>query len=108
MILYRHIPDAPLTPEQIAEIREAAKSPIAFDEDCPETAGEALEELREAARARNGLLIRLGLPLPSENDDPAKRPEVTEEQRRQIDAFWKARLERQRVEAAKRRLAAKR
>ena len=108
LVTYKRKKGTPLTPEQIAEIEEAAQYPIVFDEDCPETTGEALEQLREAAIARNRMLLSLGLPLPSENDDPAKRPEVTEEQRRQIDAFWKARLERQRAEAAKRRLAAKR
>jgi hypothetical protein len=35
-----------LTPEQIAEIREAAKYPIVFDEDCPELTDEQLAEFR--------------------------------------------------------------
>mgnify|MGYP003489898744 CR=1 FL=1 len=33
------------TPEQIAEIREAAKRPIVFDEDCPEMTEEQLRRL---------------------------------------------------------------
>ena len=90
------------TPEQIAEIREAAKHPIVFDEDCPETGPEMLEELRQAAVERNRMLVSLGLPLPSENSE--NRTEATEEQRQRIDDFWKARRERQR-KAAKKRLA---
>ena len=34
------------TPEQIAEIREAAKYPIVFDEDCPEMTDEQLAQFR--------------------------------------------------------------
>ena len=34
------------TPEQIAEIREAAKYPITFDEDCPEMSEEQLRQFR--------------------------------------------------------------
>lgn len=34
------------TPEQIAEIREAAKHPITFDEDCPEMTAEQLKQFR--------------------------------------------------------------
>ena len=106
LVVHKRKRGTPLTPEQIAEIREAAKYPIVFDEDCPETTPEMLEELREAVIERNKLLASLGLPLPSEGDDPANRAEVTEEQRRQIDAFWKERVERQRQAAkAKQRLA---
>ncbi|MBQ6959793.1 MAG: hypothetical protein IJP78_02320 [Clostridia bacterium] len=34
------------TPEQIAEIREAAKRPIVFDEDCPEMTDEQLRQFK--------------------------------------------------------------
>ena len=34
------------TPEQIARIREAAKRPIVFDEDCPEMTEEQLKQFR--------------------------------------------------------------
>jgi len=34
------------TPEQIAEIREAAKRPIVFDEDCPEMTEEQLKQFK--------------------------------------------------------------
>ena len=34
------------TPEQIAEIREAAKRPIVFDEDCPEMTEEQLRQFK--------------------------------------------------------------
>lgn len=33
-------PDAELTPEQIKMIEEAAKHPVVYDEDCPETTPE--------------------------------------------------------------------
>ena len=98
----------PLTPEQIAEI-EAHAPPdedIVYDEDCPETTPEQLEDLREASRERDKLLVSLGLPLPSEDGDPGNRVEITEEQRRQIDAFWKERRARQRAEAIRKREAA--
>ena len=91
----------PLTPEQIAELDALKDRPIVYDEDCPELSEEALEDLREAVRERDRFLASQGLPPP----DPTNRAEVTEEQRRQIDAFWKARLARQREEAAKKRLA---
>lgn len=34
------------TPEQVARIREAAKYPIVFDEDCPEMTEEQLRQFR--------------------------------------------------------------
>jgi hypothetical protein len=37
-----------LSPEQIAELDEAAKYPITFDEDCPELTDEQLAEFRPA------------------------------------------------------------
>jgi hypothetical protein len=44
----QHIPTAGngLTPEQLAEIREAEKRPIVFDEDCPELTDEQLAEFK--------------------------------------------------------------
>jgi len=46
MTVYYKLPDTPLTPEQIAEIEEAAKHPIVFDEDCPEMTEEQLKQFR--------------------------------------------------------------
>ena len=46
MTVYYKLPDTPLTPEQIEEIREAAKYPIVFDEDCPEMTEEQLKQFR--------------------------------------------------------------
>lgn len=40
LITYDLKPDTKLTPEQIRMIEEAAKRPITFDEDCPETTPE--------------------------------------------------------------------
>ena len=34
------------SPEQIAEIREAAKRPIVYDDDCPEMTGEQLRQFK--------------------------------------------------------------
>ena len=34
------------TPEQLSRIREAAKRPIVFDEDCPEMTDEQLRQFR--------------------------------------------------------------
>ena len=42
-------PDQTPTPEQLARIREAAKRPIVFDEDCPELTE---EQLRRFHRVR--------------------------------------------------------
>jgi hypothetical protein len=35
-----------LSPEQLAELREAEKRPIVFDEDCPELTDEQLAEFK--------------------------------------------------------------
>ena len=40
LITYELKPETELTPEQIRMIEEAAKRPITFDEDCPETTPE--------------------------------------------------------------------
>ena len=45
-INYNRKRGTPLTPEQIAEVREAAKRPIVFDEDCPEMTEEQLKQFR--------------------------------------------------------------
>ncbi|MDR2428796.1 MAG: BrnA antitoxin family protein, partial [Candidatus Margulisbacteria bacterium] len=41
------------TKEQLRRIREAAKHPIVFDEDCPELTDEELAEFAELARERD-------------------------------------------------------
>ena len=41
------------TPEQILEVKEAAKRSIVYDDDCPESTPEMLEEFRKAAIERN-------------------------------------------------------
>ena len=41
------------TPEQIEEIRAAAKSPIVFDDDCPPLTPERYEAMKKATEARN-------------------------------------------------------
>ena len=38
--------DQKLSPEQIAEIREAAKRPIVYDDDCPEMTEEQLRQFK--------------------------------------------------------------
>ena len=40
------------TPEQILRIREAAKRPIVFDEDCPELTDEQLRRFRRVKPRR--------------------------------------------------------
>jgi hypothetical protein len=51
LIVVRELkPDQKPTDEQIARIREAAKRPVEFDEDCPEA---DLELLRKAVHERN-------------------------------------------------------
>ena len=51
MIITRELkPGQKPTPEQIKRIREAAKRPVVFDEDCPEA---DLELLRKAVHERN-------------------------------------------------------
>ena len=46
MTVYYKLPNTPLTPEQVAEIEEAEKYPIVFDEDCPEMTEEQLKQFR--------------------------------------------------------------
>ena len=94
------------TPEQIKEIREAAKRPIVFDEDCPPMTDEQLADMAAASRERDAYLASLGLP-PLSADASQYGEEVLEERRRQITLFWRQRCHRQRDEAhARRREAA--
>jgi hypothetical protein len=44
LVRHTHTAGSGLTPEQLAEIREAEKYPIVFDEDCPELTDEQLAE----------------------------------------------------------------
>ena len=46
LVTYNRKKGTPLTPEQIAEIEEAAKYPIVFDEDCPEMTEEQLRQFK--------------------------------------------------------------
>ncbi len=46
LVTYTLKRDQKPTPEQIEEIREAAKRPIVFDEDCPEMTEEQLRQFR--------------------------------------------------------------
>lgn len=46
LVSYSRKRGTPLTAEQIAEIEEARKHPIAFDEDCPELTEEQLRQFR--------------------------------------------------------------
>ena len=52
-INYNRKRGTPLTPEQIAEVREAAKRPIVFDEDCPELSDKMMKSFECAVRNRN-------------------------------------------------------
>ena len=46
IVTYELKPGQKPTPEQIERIREAAKRPIVFDEDCPEMTEEQLKKFR--------------------------------------------------------------
>ena len=46
IVSYSITKDQKPTPEQIAEIREAAKRPIVYDDDCPEMTEEQLKQFR--------------------------------------------------------------
>ena len=46
IVNYSITKDQKPTPEQIAEIREAAKRPIVFDEDCPPMTDEQLRQFQ--------------------------------------------------------------
>ena len=46
LVVYKRKRGTPLTPEQIAEIEEAKKHPIVFDEDCPEMTEEQLRQFK--------------------------------------------------------------
>lgn len=59
LVTYKRKKGTPLTPEQIAEIEEAAKYPIVFDEDCPEMTEEQLRQFRRVnPRPDGGGLLR--------------------------------------------------
>lgn len=62
LVTYRRKKGTPLTPEQIAEIEEAAKHPIVFDEDCPEMTTEQLRQFRRVN------------PRPNSAESPRKPP----------------------------------
>ena len=51
LVIYNRKRGTPLTPEQLAEIEEARKHPIVFDEDCPEMTDEQLRQFRRAKRS---------------------------------------------------------
>ena len=53
-VTYRRKKGTPLTPEQIAEIEEAAKYPIVFDEDCPEMTEEQLRQFKRVRPRPDG------------------------------------------------------
>lgn len=46
IVTYTITKDQKPTPEQIERIREAAKRPIVFDEDCPEMTDEQLRQFK--------------------------------------------------------------
>jgi hypothetical protein len=46
-------PDQKITEEQIREIEEAKKSPITFDEDCPELSPAMMKAFKCAVRQRD-------------------------------------------------------
>ncbi len=46
IVRYSITKDQKPTPEQIERIREAAKRPIVFDEDCPEMTEEQLKQFK--------------------------------------------------------------
>ena len=46
IVRYSITKDQKPSPEQIAEIRKAAKRPIVFDEDCPEMTEEQLKQFK--------------------------------------------------------------
>ena len=53
MVLRSLEPDAKLTPEQIAMLEEAKKSPIEYEEDCPELTPDMIEAFKRAALERD-------------------------------------------------------
>ncbi|MCR4935084.1 MAG: hypothetical protein K5990_01210 [Oscillospiraceae bacterium] len=57
LVVYNRKHGAPLAPEQIAEIEEAKRHPIVFDEDCPELSEEQLRQFKRVEpRPRTRLL----------------------------------------------------
>ena len=52
IVTYELKPGQKPTPEQIARIREAAKRPIVFDEDCPPMTEEQLKQCKRVNPSR--------------------------------------------------------
>jgi hypothetical protein len=46
LVRHTHTAGSELSPEQVAELDEAAKRPIVYDEDCPQLTDEQLAEFR--------------------------------------------------------------
>jgi hypothetical protein len=69
LVRHTHTAGSGLTPEQCAEIREAEKHPIIFDEDCPELTDEQLAEFRPANfvtwEERNAAMKTAGETMPN-------------------------------------------
>ena len=55
LVTHQRKTGTPLTPEQIAEIEEATKHPIVFDEDCPEMTEEQLRQFRRVNPRPHGV-----------------------------------------------------
>ena len=62
-IIYRHIPGAPLAPEQLERLNALEDRPVAFDDDCPELTPETEALARQAVRERNKRLVAQGIDL---------------------------------------------
>jgi hypothetical protein len=57
MIVYSTLSsDAKITPEMKAEIEEAKKHPITYDEDCPELSEEQIKQFECMVRMRNRII----------------------------------------------------
>ena len=53
MVLRTLTPDMKPTPEQIAELEEAEKYPIVYEDDCPELSPALIEAFKKAADERD-------------------------------------------------------
>ena len=51
--ILKEIMENPLTEEELKEIREAAKKPIVYDEDCPKLSPAMLKALKSSVAQRN-------------------------------------------------------
>ena len=54
IVRYSITKDQKPTPEQIERIREAAKRPIVYDEDCPEMTEEQLKQFKRVHPRKEG------------------------------------------------------